>query len=149
MPQASAWSGSVISFLPGSSPARYRTHLMGRFLVYACILVLAVFVLAAAFLLQTGGKSSSGAMPVSVHDLSVAPQAHADERVATTGVLRFLHEPDDHFVVTADGLAIIILGYDEAALRALDGQTVTVTGRFGFNRETVPYIDAESVTPAE
>ena len=122
---------------------------MGRLLIYLCILVLAVFVLSVAFLLQDGGGTSSAAMPVSVHDLSVAPQAHAEERVATTGVLRFLHEPDDHFVVTADGLAIIILGYDEAALRALGGQTVTVTGRFGFNRETVTYIDAESVTAAQ
>ena len=148
MPQADAWSGSVISFLPGSSPARYRTHLMGRFLVYACILVLAVFVLAAAFLLQTGGKSSSGAMAVSVHDLSVAPQAHAEERVTTTGVLRFLHEPDDHFIVTADGLGVIVRDYDEGALRALDGRAVTVTGRFGFDAETGTYIDAENVAAA-
>jgi len=119
---------------------------MGRFLIYLCILVLAVFVLAAAFLLQAGGGTSSAAMPVSVHDLSVAPQAHAEERVATTGVLRLLHEPTDHFVVTADGLGVIVRGYDEEALRALDGQAVTVTGRFGFDRENGTYIDAESVT---
>ena len=122
---------------------------MGRFLIYLCILVLAVFVLAAAFLLQAGRKSSSGAMPVPVHDLSVAPQAHAEERVATTGVLRLLHEPNDHFLVTADGLGVIVRGYDEEALRALDGQTVTVTGRFGFDRETGTYIDAESVTAVQ
>src|SRR4030066_114865 len=108
---------------------------MGRFLVYACILVLAVFVLAVAFLLQASGKSSSGALPVSGHDLSGAPQAPAEERVAPTGVLRFLHEPDDHFIVTADGLGVIVRGYDEDALRALDGQTGTVTGRFGFDEE--------------
>ena len=122
---------------------------MGRFLMYACLLVLAVFVLSAAFLLQSGGGTSSAAMPVSVHDLSTAPEEHDDERVSTTGVLRFLHEPDDHFVVTAEGLGVIVRGYDEAALRALDGQTVTVTGRFGFDKETGTYIDAESVTPAE
>ena len=124
---------------------------MGRFLIYLCILVLALFVLAAALLFQTGGESlsSPSASPVSVHDLSVAPQAHAEERVATTGVLRFLHEPDDHFIVTADGLGVIVRGYDEEALRALDGQTVTVTGRFGFDRETGTYIDAESVARAE
>jgi len=122
---------------------------MGRLLIYLCILVLAVFVLSAAFLLQTGGGTSSAAMPVSVHDLSVAPRDHAEERVATTGVLRFLHEPGDHFVVTADGLGVIVRGYDEQALRALDGQTVTVTGRFGFDKETGTYIDAESVTAAQ
>jgi hypothetical protein len=121
---------------------------MGRFLIYLCILVLAVFVLAAAFLLQTGGESSSAAMPVSVHDLSVAPQAHDDERVVATGVLRLIHEPGDHFVVTADGLAVIVRGYDAAVLQALDGQRVTVTGRFGFDGETGTYIDAERVTAA-
>ena len=124
---------------------------MGRTLIYLSILVLAVFVLAAAFLLQTGGESlsSPAAVPVSVHDLSVAPQDHAAERVVTKGVLRFLHEPNDHFVVTADGLGVIVRGYDEGLLRALDGQEVTVTGRFGFDRETGTYIDAESVTAAQ
>ena len=122
---------------------------MGRALIYLSILVLAVFVLAAAFLLQTGSKSSSGAMPVSVHDLSVAPQAHAAERIVTTGVLRLIHEPNDHFLVTADGLGVIVRGHDEAVLRALDGQAVTVTGRFGFDEGTGTYIDAESVTAAQ
>ena len=72
---------------------------MGRTLIYLSILVLAVFVLAAALLLQTGGESlsSPAAVPVSVHDLSVAPQAHDDERVVTTGVLLLVHEPNDHF----------------------------------------------------
>ena len=121
---------------------------MGRTLIYLSILVLAVFVLAAAFLLQTGGQSSSAAMPVSVHDLSVAPQAHDDERVVATGVLRLIHEPNDHFLVTEVGLGVIVRGYDEEVLRTLDGQTVTVTGRFGFSAETGTYIDAESVTAA-
>ena len=146
MPQAEAWGGFVVSFLPASGPARYRTPLMGRFVIYLCILVLAVFVLAAAFLLQIGGESSSSAaMPVSVHDLSVAPQSHAAERVVTMGVLRLLHEPADHFLVTAEGLGVIVRGHDEAALLALDGQAVTVTGRFGYDAKTGTYIDAESV----
>jgi hypothetical protein len=121
---------------------------MGRFLVYLSITALALFVLAAVFLFQTGGGSSSAATSVSVHDLSVAPEAHAAERVVTTGVLRFLHEPDDHFAVTADGLAVIVRFY-EAALRPLDGRTVTVTGRFGYDKESGTYIEAESVTPTE
>jgi hypothetical protein len=121
---------------------------MGRFLIYLCILVLALFVLAAALLLQTGGESlsSPSAAPVSVHDLSVAPEAHAGERIVTTGVLRLVHEPNDHFLVTADGLGVVIRGYDEAALRPLDGQEVTVTGRFGYDADTGTYIDAESVS---
>ena len=148
MPQAEAWDGYVNSFLPVSSPPHPREPLMGRTLIYLCILILAVFVMAAAFLLQTGGGSSSAAMPVSVHDLSVAPQAHDDERVVATGVLRLIHEPNDHFLVTAGGLGVIVRGFDEDVLRALDGQTVTVTGRFGYGAETGTYIDAESVTAA-
>jgi len=118
---------------------------MGRLLLYACILVLAVFVLAAAFLLQAGGGTSSAAPTVSVHDLSVAPGEHDDARVTTSGVLRFLHEPEDHFVISADGLAIVLRGYDEGALRALDGKPVTVTGRFGVDEDDLIFIDAESV----
>jgi len=122
---------------------------MGRFLIYLSILVLAVFVLTAGFLLQTGGESLSVAAPVSVHDLSVAPQAHVGERIVTTGVLRLVHEPDDHFLVTEEGLGVIVRGHDDEALRALDGQTVTVTGRFGYDADTGTYIDAEIVARAE
>ena len=121
---------------------------MGRSLLYLCVLVLALFVLAAAFLLQSGGESESAARAVSVHDLSVSPEDHADELVVTTGVLRFLHDPNDHFVVTADGLGIIVR-FDEGALRPLADLTVRVTGRFGYDADTGTYIDAQSVTAAE
>jgi hypothetical protein len=119
---------------------------MGRTALYAVIVVLTVFVLSAAFILKSGGGSSQAALSVSVHDLSTAPDAHSGERVTTTGVLRLALEPREQYLVTADGLGVLILGYDEDALRELDGRTVTVIGRFGHNERDGVYIEADSVT---
>jgi hypothetical protein len=117
---------------------------MIRPLIYVAIGLLALFVLAAALLLEHGG-SSQAAVSVSVHDLSTAPQLHSGDRVTTTGVLRLALEPEEQILLTADGLGIVIVGYDEALLRSLDGRGVTVTGRFGFNEHDGVYIEADSV----
>ena len=117
---------------------------MGRVLLYVVIAVLALFVLAAAFVLETGGGSTEAATEVSVHDLSVAPQAYAGERVSTEGVLRF-EEREEQFVVSAGGLGIVVLGISVEKLRRLDSQTVAVTGRFGFDEAMGAYIEADVV----
>lgn len=119
---------------------------MGRPALYVVIVALAVFVLGAAFVLQTGGGSSQTAVSVSVHDLSTAPAAYDGERVSTSGVLRLAREPEEQFLVTAGGLGILVLDYNEDALRPLDGRDVTVTGRFGYNEHEGVYIEADSVT---
>ena len=105
--------------------------------------------LAAAFVLQHGGGSTEAATEVSVHDLSVEYRAHDRQRVSTEGVLRRVQEPEEHFVVTADGLGIVVRGYSAEALRALDGRTVAVTGRFGFDQPNGVYIEADTVTPLQ
>jgi len=117
--------------------------------MYTILAALAVFVLAAAFLVQHGGGGIAAATEVSVHDLSVGYQAYASQRVSTEGVLRRIQEPEEHFVVTADGLAIVLRGYSPEALRALDGRTVAVVGRFGFDQPSGVYIEAENVTPLQ
>ncbi len=122
---------------------------MGRLIVYSLILILTVFLLTTVFVLRGGGDASAAAMRVSVHDLSTAPQAHAEERVATSGVLRLVQEPTEHFLITADGLGIIVRGYDIRELRKLVEQEVTVTGRFGFDAVDGTYIEADSVTPIQ
>lgn len=122
---------------------------MGRAIVYGIILVLGIFLLSTVFVFRRGGDPSEAVMSVSVHDLSVAPQVHAEERVTTSGVLRLFQEPAEHFLVTADGLGIIVRGYDERALLELVGRAVTVTGRFGFDEADGTYIEADSVTVAE
>jgi hypothetical protein len=118
---------------------------MTRSILYAAIVLLALFVLSAAFLLERG-SSSQAAVSVSVHDLSTAPQAHDGDRVTTSGVLRLALEPEEEFLLTADGLGILIVGYDEALLRPLDGRGATIVGRFGFTERDGVYIQAESVT---
>ncbi len=122
---------------------------MGRFFVYSLILVLAAFVLTTSFILKGGGDPSAAVMQVSVHDLSVAPQAHAQELVTTRGVLRLVQEPTEHFLITADGLAIIVRGYDIRELRKLVEQNVVVIGRFGFDAVNGTYIKADSITPIQ
>ncbi len=119
---------------------------MGRTVLYFAIAALAVFVLAAVFVLDTGGGALESARQVSVHDLSVEPDVHDGERVTAAGVLRRLTEPEEHFVLTDGGLGVVVQGFNAKALRLLDGENVTVTGRFGFDSENGTYIDTESVT---
>jgi len=118
---------------------------MGRAVIYVAIAALAAFLLLFFGIFQRGGGSSEAFMRISVHDLSVAPEAHAGEHVVTIGILRRVLEPEEHFLVTEGGLGIIIRGYDFLALRPLDGRPVTVTGRFGFDGLEGTYIEAESV----
>ena len=118
---------------------------MGRVLMYTVLAALTTFVLGAAFLLQHGGGAIEAAAAVSVHDLSVDYQLHVHQRVSTEGVLRRIEEPKEHFVITADGLGIVIRRYDLRELRRLEGRTVRVNGRAGFDEATGVFIDAESV----
>ncbi len=122
---------------------------MGRLIVYSLILVLAVFLLTTVFVLERGGDPSAAVVQVSVHDLSVAPQAHTQELVTTRGVLRLIQEPTEHFLITADGLGITVRGYDIRELRKVVEQEVTVTGRFGFDAVNGTYIEADSITPIQ
>ena len=122
---------------------------MGRLIMYSLILILAVFLLTTVFVLERGGDPSEAVMQVSVHDLSVAAPAHAQELVTTRGVLRLVQEPTEHFLITADGLGILVRGYDIRELRKLVEQKVTVTGRFGFDAVDGSYIEADSVTPIQ
>ena len=121
---------------------------MGRALMYTVLAALAIFVLGAAFVVEHGGGTPAAA-EVSVHDLSMDYQAHARQRVSTEGVLRRIQEPQEHFVVTADGLGIVVRGYSTGVLRTLDGRTVAVVGRFGFDQPNGVYIEAETVTPLQ
>ena len=120
-----------------------------RTFLYATILVLAVFVLIATFVLGNGGGSSSEAeMTVSIHDLATFTDQYRGERVTTEGVLRRYDEPSEHFVVEDGGLRVAISSAASEALRPLEGRRVTVTGRFDVELGTGRYIEVERVTPA-
>jgi len=117
---------------------------MGRALLYTLLLALALFVLGATYVLD-GGASSGAATAVSVHDLSVSPEDYNGRQVSTEGTMRRLDEPEEHFVVVADGLAVVVRGYPARDLRRLDEQAVAVTGRFGFDEDGT-FIEAVTVT---
>jgi len=120
---------------------------MGRAFLYAFLLALALFVLGATYVLD-GGASSGAATAVSVHDLSVSPEDYNGRQVRTEGTMRRLDEPEEHFVVAADGLAVVVRDYPARDLRRFDEQPVAVTGRFGFDEDGT-FIEAVTVTPLD
>jgi hypothetical protein len=122
---------------------------MGRVLLYTFMALLGVFVFVTWTIIESGGSATEAAHEVSVHDLSFGSDIYGGSLVSTGGVLRFLTEPEDHFVVTDEGLGIVIRGYDEDELRRLRGRTVTVIGRFDFDEPNGVYIVPDLVTPRQ
>ena len=122
--------------------------MIARLITYTVIGALGVFVLMTTFLIDEGGGSATPAGRVSVHDLSLAPETYRGETVITQGDLGFSPEIQQHQIVD-EGIAIVVLGYEEEALRSLEGRRVTVTGRFDFDAATGVFIDADTVNVVE
>lgn len=121
---------------------------MGRVLMYLTIGALAAFLLFSWLFLYEGGAGTAAA-DVSVHDLSFSPTVYAGHLVKTQGVLRF-EEAEQRYMLTADGLAVVVRGYSAVQLEGLVGRSVEVSGKVGFdNPEIGLYIDADAVTPLE
>ncbi|HET9476671.1 MAG TPA: hypothetical protein VFP63_04200 [Dehalococcoidia bacterium] len=123
--------------------------MVGRFVLYAVIAALGVFVLTASFALEHGGGYTSNRPPVPVHDLKLLPETYKGQTVTTEGTLRYLADQQRYEVVDSDGQAVAILGYDETALQAMLDRTVIVTGRFDIDGVQGVYIDADSIGFAE
>lgn len=117
---------------------------MGRFLMYTALGALAVFVLSATFVLEIGGRRTEANAETSIHDILLQPDAYQGKVVTTEGVLRE-GDSDDEFLVTDSESLGIIVRYESAPLRVLEGQAVTVTGIFGFDDETGVFIEAGTV----
>ena len=132
--------------------------MIARVVTYLVIALLALFVFSTTFVLDHGG---GGATPagvgghVSIHDLSLVPDTYRGKTVITEGTLGFSSEVKQHQIVDPDPVdpsksqAVVVLGYDALALRALEGQRVSVTGRFDFDPATGIFIDADIVAGAE
>jgi hypothetical protein len=120
---------------------------MARVITYVVIAGLGLFVLATTFLITKGGGSANLAdeETVSVHDLSLNPEEHRGDSVVTQGALAFSEDIKQYQVVD-DGIAIVVVGYEEEAFQELEGQHVRVAGRFDFDLGTGIFIDAESIT---
>jgi len=121
--------------------------LIARVITYLVIASLGLFVLATTFVLDHGGGAATPAGVfghVTVHDLSLVPETYRGKTVVTEGTLGYSPDTTQHQVVDED-LAVVILGYDALALRSLEGQRVSVTGRFDFDPGTGIFIDADVV----
>lgn len=119
---------------------------MGRFLTYGTIAVLAVFVLSATFLLQSGGESIASVQRVSVHDLTTSPQRYRGDPITTQGVLTYSDEHERYQVVEDGNYALVVREYHgHSSLEALVDKDVRISGVFDFNDDLGVYIDADFV----
>jgi hypothetical protein len=123
---------------------------MGRALMYATLVGLALFVLSATFLFEHGGGATQAVAQVSLHELRTSPKSFEGNTVTTEGVLDFAGERGVYQVSDNQSLFIVIRNYTGSEdLMGLRGRRVKVTGRFGLDKEHGAYIDADVVLPAE
>jgi hypothetical protein len=121
---------------------------MGRALMYTAIAALAVFVLLATFVLQSGGESIAAVQHVSVHDLTSGPARYVGYPVTTEGALTYSDEHERFEIVAEGDFAILIREYHgDAIISEYVGEEVRVSGTFGFEDEFGVYIDADVVAP--
>jgi hypothetical protein len=120
---------------------------MARAITYAVIALLGLFVLFTTFIITRGGGSATQGpqdRTLSVHDLSLEPESYRGDTVTTEGNLLF--SPDiKQYQIVDEGVAIVVIGYEEEAFQGLEGRRVTVTGRFDFDLGTGIFIDVEFV----
>jgi hypothetical protein len=124
---------------------------MARAITYGVIAALGVFVLFTTFIVTRGGGSATSSdtnLNVSVHDLSLEPESYRGDLVVTEGNLLFSEDIKQYQIVD-EGIAIVVVGYDEEAFKGLEGRRVTVSGRFDFDLGTGIFIDAEFVREVE
>jgi hypothetical protein len=113
--------------------------------MYLAIAALGVFVLAATFLVEGGGKSTATVGIVTVHDLLNSSDLYDDREVATRGTLEFEEESDTYYVREAEDR--IRVAFDEDISEFI-GADVRATGRLAYDDEGV-YMDAHRVRPTD
>jgi hypothetical protein len=116
---------------------------MGRTLMYGTIVLLAVFVLSATFVLEHGGDSIASVQQVSARDLNTNPATFEGTPITTQGTLSFSEEHQLYQIVDPDGYAVVIREYTgDIPLQGLLGDEVRVSGEIGADSELGVYIDA-------
>jgi hypothetical protein len=117
---------------------------MGRVLMYTVLATLLSFVLASYFLLEKGGAEMGQVHDLSLHDLTSSPNRYEGEIVTTSGTLAHNVSLGRYEITAPDAnFPLAIRNFDEAALAALVGQVVRVSGKFGSGGGV--HIDADSV----
>ena len=121
---------------------------MGRTLMYGTIVLLAVFVLLATFILEHGGESIASVQHVTIRDVNNSPAQFEGLAVTTQGTLSFSEEHEHYQLVDGEGFALLIREYDgDIPLQGLLNAEVRVSGEFHSNAELGVYIDAHFAGP--
>ena len=120
--------------------------MIGRVLMYGVIALLAIFVLAATFLIDSGDESIATVGEITVADLLLTPEKYEAQELRTRGLLTF-DEEFEQYSVGGDELQIRIV-YEPGGIDDFIDQDVRVTGRLDFDSEGV-LIDADRVRPTD
>lgn len=122
---------------------------MGRLLMYATLVVLALFVAATYLVLDHGGGTIAQVQDVTVHNLTSGSATYDGQPVTTSGTLQLsddgkweISENDANFPVEVRNFE------DESLLQSLEGRRVKVHGIFGIEPDGPVYINADTVHAA-
>jgi hypothetical protein len=128
--------------------------MMGRFLMYATIALLAVFVLASYTMLEHGGEGLGQVQTLTVERLTNPASANAynGSQVRVEGTLVFNNDARE-YELTGDraNYPVGIRGFDDGLLKGFVDKTVVVSGKFVYHNAEGTYIEGASIheaTPA-
>ena len=114
--------------------------------MYGVIALLAIFVLAATFLIDSGDELIATVGEITVADLLLTPEKYEAQELRTRGLLTF-DEEFEQYSVGDEELQIRIV-YEPGGIDDFIDQDVRVTGRLDFDSEGV-FIDADRVRPTD
>ncbi len=112
--------------------------------MYVVIAVLGIFVLAATFLVDSGGETTATIGEITVADLLLTPEKYEDKEIATRGLLTFDEESGQYSV--GDDQLQIRVSFEPGGIDDLIELDVRVIGRLDFDSGGV-FIDADRVRP--
>ena len=118
---------------------------MGRALMYAIIVLLGVFVIAAMLFVDSGDKTTTTVGEITVPDLLLTPEKYEGREISTRGTLIFDEESGQYSV--GDETLQIRMTFEPGGIDDLIDQRVRVTGRVEFDSEGT-YLDGDRVRPA-
>jgi hypothetical protein len=124
---------------------------MGRFLMYATIAVLAVFVLASYTLLEHGGEGLGQVQTLTVDKLTSAASANAYNGAHVTVQGTLVYNMDTRaYELTGEraNYPVGIRGLDDGLLKGFIDKTVVVSGKFVYHNAKGTYIEGASIHEA-
>lgn len=119
---------------------------MGRFLMYAAILLLAVFVAASYTILNHGSEGLGQVRTLSVHQITTNARAFDGATITVDGVLVHNDQLGLYELTDEDAnFPVPVRGLPDEELAPLLGQSVRVNGKFVFETGEGSHIQADSI----